>query len=513
MFRPRLIYRLEEQLDAKTVDPGSLYEALKVYMMLGGLHPADRDLIKSWMQRDWAENLYPGASNAEGRKLLEQHLDAMLDLETGSPQIELNSRLIEESQKALARLSIAQRAYELLKSQARTSTAGDWVAARKGGPDVTRVFDAPGDPTLESVRVPEFFTYAGFQHDFIDRLADITDRVKRDRWVLGAAGEQSALSDQYNNLPDDLLAIYSRDFISTWQAALNKLRLRKLTDDKPQYIALSAISAPTSPLTQLIESIRAETTLTHERASTAKPAAAGVATNLTPKAPAAILFKSQDRVPGAEIEAAFKPYYVLLEGDPSRRPIDDLVATLKEITQGLILAATTPSQVQRAVVSLQDSVSKLRNSALRFPKPFSEMLLNFAGDVERAMALSSAGQLQVALRDQVTPVCQQTISNRYPFVRGSNSDAPLADFAKLFAPGGVMDSFLQAVSGRSRRSVEAAMDVAPKQRIGRNVVARHAASIPACVRNPRRILPDWRQRARCSADREAGVRVRRKRPA
>ena len=86
MFRPRLIYRLEEKLDVKTVDPGSLYEALKVYMMLGGLHPADRELIKSWMQRDWAENLYPGASNAEGRKLLEQHLDAMLDLETGSPR-------------------------------------------------------------------------------------------------------------------------------------------------------------------------------------------------------------------------------------------------------------------------------------------------------------------------------------------------------------------------------------------------------------------------------------------
>ena len=164
---------------------------------------------------------------------------------------------------------------------------------------------------------------------------------------------------------------------------------------------------------------------------------------MTPKAPTAILFKTQDRVPGAEIEAAFRPYQVLLEGDPPRRPIDDLVATLKEITQGLILAATTPSQVQRAVASLQDSVSKLRNSALRFPKPFSDMLQNFAGDVEREMALSSAGQLQVALRDQVTPVCQQTISNRYPFVRGSKSDAPLADFAKLFAPGGVMDTFFK----------------------------------------------------------------------
>jgi type VI secretion system protein ImpL len=444
LFRPRLLFRLEEELDAKANDPGYIYETLKVYLMLGGLHPADRDLIKSWMRRDWAENLYPGASNAEGRKLLEDHLEAMLDLETGTPLVELNGRLIDESQKALARLNIAQRAYELLKSQARTSTAGDWVAAKKGGPDVTRVFEAAGDPTLESVRVPEFFTYLGFQHDFIDRLADIADRVKRDRWVLGAAGNQTALSEQYDNLPDDLLTLYTRDFIATWQATLDKLRLRKLTGDKPRYIALSAISAPTSPLTQLIESIGAETTLTHERTSNAKPAASDApAKPAAPTAPAAILFKAQDRAPGTEVEAAFRPYQVLLEGGSPRRPVDDLVGTLNEITQGLILAATTPTQVQRAVASLQDSVSKLRNSATRFPKPFSDMMQNLAGDVEREVALSSAGQLQVALRDQVTPACQQTVSNRYPFVRGASSDVPLADFAKLFGTGGIMDTFFR----------------------------------------------------------------------
>jgi type VI secretion system protein ImpL len=447
MFRPRLLFRLEEQLDAKNNDPGFIYEALKVYLMLGGLHAADRGLIKSWMRRDWAENLYPGGSNTNGRKLLEDNLDAMLDMETGTPQIELNGRLIEESQKTLARLSIAQRAYELLKSQARTSTAGDWVAARKGGPDVARVFEAAGDPTLESVRVPEFFTYAGFHRDFMERLPDLAERVKKDRWVLGAAGEQQALSEQYDNLPDDLLALYTADFISTWQTQLNKLQLRKLTTDKPQYIALSAISAPTSPLTQLLESIAAETTLTKERATNQKPAAGGAQTQtqtgLSTTPSAAVLFKTQDRVPGADVEAAFKPYQILVEGESSRRPIDDAVGTLNQITQSLILAATTPSQVQRAVSALQESVSKLRNTAARFPKPFSDMLAGIAGEVEHQEAISSAGQLQQALRDQVTPTCQQVVSNRYPFVRGSSSDVPLADFAKLFGPGGIMDTFFK----------------------------------------------------------------------
>ena len=147
-------------------------------------------------------------------------------------------------------------------------------------------------------------------------------------------------------------------------------------------------------------------------------------------------------MPGSEIEAAFRPYQLLIEGSP-RRPIDDLVGTLNEITQGLILAATTPSQVPRAVASLQESVSKLRSSAARFPKPFSDMFQNLAAEVEREVALSSAGQIQVALRDQVTPVCQQALANRYPFVRGSNTDVPLADFAKLFGTGGVMDGFFK----------------------------------------------------------------------
>jgi type VI secretion system protein ImpL len=443
MFRSRLIFRLEEQLDAQAPEPGFVYEALKVYLMLGGQQPTDRELIKSWMRRDWAENLYPGASNAEGRKALEEHLDAMLDLESGPPLIELNGRLIEESQKTLARLSVAERAYALLKSQARTSTAGDWVAAQKGGPDTTRVFESPGEPTFESVRVPEFFTYFGFQHDFIERLGDIADRIKRDRWVLGAAGEQAALAVQYDNLPDDLLALYTRDFKAAWQDALSKLRLRKMTGDKPQYIALSAMSAPTSPLKQLIESIRDETTLTHERPSTAQPSAAGGSSaNAAAAKPAAILFKTQNRVPGADIEAAFRPYHILLEGDLARRPIEDLIATLNEITSNLVLAATTPAQVQRAVTSLQESVSKLRSSSARFPKPFSDMLQGVAADVEREVGLASAGQLQVALRDQVTPTCQQIISNRYPFVRGGN-DLPLADFGRLFGAGGTMDAFFK----------------------------------------------------------------------
>ena len=45
MFRSRLIYRMEEVLEANRNTPGYLYEALKVYIMLGGLQPLDRELV------------------------------------------------------------------------------------------------------------------------------------------------------------------------------------------------------------------------------------------------------------------------------------------------------------------------------------------------------------------------------------------------------------------------------------------------------------------------------------
>ncbi len=173
MFRPRLLYRLEEQLNARLSEPAFVYEALKVYLMLGGQHPPDRGLIKSWMQRDWADNLYPGATNAEGRRLLEEHLAAMFDLETEQPPlVELDGRLIREAQNSLARLSVAQRAYEFLKSEAGASTTGDWAVTRKGGPDVSVVFESKAGQSLDNIRVPAFFTYSGFQQMFIAKLGD-----------------------------------------------------------------------------------------------------------------------------------------------------------------------------------------------------------------------------------------------------------------------------------------------------------------------------------------------------
>jgi type VI secretion system protein ImpL len=440
MFRPRLLYRLEEQINNKIADPAFIYEALKVYMMLGGLQPPDKPLISSWMQRDWADNLYPSATNANGRRLLEEHLTAMFDLEEGRPPlIQLDGNLIQEAQKSLARLSVAERAYQFLKSEAaRDTDAGDWNAAKKAGADGATVFEATKGQPLDTIRVPAFFTYDGFHQKFIAGLGGIAERMNRDRWVLGEAGQQGAIDQQYNELPSRLLDIYGSEFALVWRDALAKLQLKKLMADKPRYEVLRALSAATSPMRQLIESIRDETALTRERA---KPANAPANAKANDSTPPALFGKSLDGPPGAQIEAKFKPFQAVLEGDSTRRPIDSVIANLNEIAQNLTLMTENPQLAAQAVIALQNQVAALRNNAPRMPLPFSDMMRVAAAEFEGSLAASTAGQLLIALRDQITPVCQQTIGNRYPFVRASSQDVPIGDFAKLFSPSGLLDRF------------------------------------------------------------------------
>ncbi len=69
MFRSRLIYRLEEQLEANINDPGFVYEALKVYLMLGGQAKSDAiGVVMPGCGSDWAETSFPAPATPTGAR-------------------------------------------------------------------------------------------------------------------------------------------------------------------------------------------------------------------------------------------------------------------------------------------------------------------------------------------------------------------------------------------------------------------------------------------------------------
>jgi type VI secretion system protein ImpL len=437
LFRPRLMFRLEEVLNANKSNPGFIYEALKIYLMISGVEKADRELIVTWMRSDWAENLYQGATNADGRKALEDQLVAMLDLEDGAPLIEASGTLVEECRRILSRLSVADRAYQLLKSQARQSIAPDWVASRHGGPDFATVFESATTDDINTIAVPGFFTYAGFQRAFIDKLPTIADQLQRDNWVLGDAGKLDAIKSQFDNLTRDLLALYTKDFVAAWKQTLDKLRMRSLNVGKPKYEALNAIAAPTSPIRLLIESIRDESALTRERKD-AKAGADGAKKEASPA-----LLGVQNGTPGANIEAQFKPYHQVVEGEGSRRLIDTIIGDLTMINNTLQTTALNSNQAQESTSAFRGQVAQFKNDALRMPSPFNTMLLQAANSFENTIADDTYRQIRDEFQKSVFGPCQALASNRYPLDRGARAEIGFADFGRLFGGNGYFDGFFK----------------------------------------------------------------------
>jgi type VI secretion system protein ImpL len=456
-FRSRLLVRLEDQIKAHIEDPGYLYDALKVYLMLGGQAKSDDELIVAWMRQDWEQNLYPGAGNRKGREALEEHLRAMLELDAGqTTTLGLNGPLVEEAQKTLARMSVAQRAYALLKSQAAKAGYRDWVAAERGGPDLAAVFESAGGEGLDQVRVPGFFTYQGFQKGFLGGLPDIAKRVQSEQWVLGEVGEHASLSAQYETLPYDLLALYNRDFIAAWQAALEELRLRPMTADKPRYVALAAASGEISPIRELLKSIREETMLTvdppKEEAAPAEDAAPTVVSaeptlNAEPEPEAEasgdLFGLTPMEHPGATIEAYFTPLHMLVTGTPGQQPIEQLISELGAIRQNLVISAVSPMQAPQANAELPAQITNLRTTASRLPSPLAEMITAAADDIEADITGAAITGLSQAFDGQVTQACEQVVPGRYPFEANSDRDVPLQDFARLFGPSGLINTFFE----------------------------------------------------------------------
>ncbi len=213
---------------------------------------------------------------------------------------------------------------------------------------------------------------------------------------------------------------------------------------------------PSSPIKQLFEAIAYETALTRAPDPGEDPApgrtqdAANLAKGLARIGIELPTGKSQSRAggafanapnPGADIEAQFRPFQILVTGPPGQRPIDALTQNFRDIYQSLQLATTVPSQAERANANLQLQISTLRANASRLPKALANMIRTAADDFEGDAAETSIAQLNRMLNETVTGPCEEVIANRFPFAGSGAEDIPMADFARVFAPNGVIDRF------------------------------------------------------------------------
>ncbi|QDG77468.1 type VI secretion system membrane subunit TssM [Labrenzia sp. PHM005] len=489
LLRPRLLLRIEEQMadvldnrqgpDRSEIDV--LYNLAKLYRMVAGDAPEiDKEQIKNSFRADFLAS-FPGPGNEALRFQLNSHIAAMLDLDFGGSVLtsQLDGVLVEEVQRELARVSLAERGYALLKSRAKGLSAEHWIAKQRGGPDMETIFETENGDTLDTVVVDKFYTYPGFHLTVLPNLAGIREELERDNWIFGKIGEATAFSGQYQSLPAEILGLYTKDFIAAWDTALGNLKFKSMSSDKPLYTTLQAVSAPTSPIVQLLESVRSETSLTKDQSAgdggglgassgQAKEVGAGAAEKvfqryvidssgglkrigleaglklLAPQGISGAIGAAGGQndpgvVPGQAIEDYFRPYHVLVEGSNSRK-IDALLLNFKNILDNLLVVANNPLQSETANSNVQIQASLLRSNATRFPSPIDRLIQQAAKEFDEEYKETSISQLNEKLKINVVGSCQKIVGRNYPFNNG-RSEVAMTDFAKLFSPSGIMQQF------------------------------------------------------------------------
>jgi type VI secretion system protein ImpL len=423
---PRLIWRLETQMRGSLDRPDFLYEATRVYLMLGAQGPLDRDLVRSWMSRDW-EKAYPGPARAPLRRGLGRHLDALIA--DRLPAIPLDEALVAEARATFSRVPPADRIYSRIAASEAAQAAPPWSPAEALGVGGTKYFvRASGKPLDDGI--PGFYTIDGFYKTLLPALGHITNAVARDSWVLGKGTEVAPDSVATDELESEVIARYERDYAKAWDAMLADLEIVRWPTAKQAEQDLWVLGSPHTPIRDLLKSIARQLTLSQPPSAPPSGKAAAAAPGPPPEPL------------GKKIDDRYRALRDFIGSGPDA-PIDQALQAINALQHQLDkISAAAPGAAPPATAG-DDPILIVRSEASRDPQPVARWL--------EAMATSVGGLLGGGVLQQVTAafnssggpaeLCRKAVLGRYPFVPGAANDIPLDDFARLFAPGGKLDGF------------------------------------------------------------------------
>jgi type VI secretion system protein ImpL len=450
---PRLIWRLEAQLRGNLKRPEFLYEATRVYLMLGSAGPLDRALVHEWMRLDW-QLAFPGVALAPARASLLGHLDALLA--EPLPQVPLDGELVVQARSAFATVSMAQRIYSRIRPSAAAQRLPAWRPSDALGAAGAGLFvRSSGKPISDGI--PGFFTVNGFHTVLLPSLADTVKDVVAESWVLGRRIELDAKGPQARALEHEVIAEYEADYAQAWDALLADLNIVQQRSVSQAAQDLYILLSPQSPMRSLLASITRQLSLSippsgiqsasPRQIPTAEPRDDSVAMRLQSVLGTSPQGEPVALRPGHEIDERYRSLIDLMGNGPAA-PIDLVLRSLSDMQQQLAkMAATLVSSGSIAAPSGIDPALALKSQAVRQPQPLARWLTAIA-DGGSALRSGNPRQQLVAMFNASggpAEMCRLAANGHYPFSVAATQDTSLGYFSRLFAPGGLFDGFVNTL--------------------------------------------------------------------
>jgi len=444
---PRLLLRLEAYMQAHRNDAMALYEPLKVYLMLGGHGPGiDRATVQNWVTRDWAAEVYRGSDSAHERGRLARHLTALLEdpnIASVWPgrQAPLDGALVAEARALITSLSLADRAYAVMRQNA-LAAGSPWRMAGQISAGDARAFANPDE--VLAVEVPYFFTRQGYERVYLIRLATVQNDIRRDLWVLGDNAGTAGLRTELGDLRAGIAARYASDYSAAWNRVVEVLRPADYFRDLAAY---SAFTKSSPPLKTVLLEVRRNTTF---EGGTRAALGRQVQQRLTrSRAGQFASDMSQGRVgamdAGAQIATAFAELHDYVGDGRGTAPVDRFVDAVRTAGQAVIAARSNPGAggtdaIQAAMVT---AVASVQAAAQGAPSQLSNFVAAAARSGSAAQTSAASGAIAEAYAQSVRPRCTEAAQERYPFFGRSPRDAAAADMLAVFGQNGVIQAFVE----------------------------------------------------------------------
>jgi type VI secretion system protein ImpL len=258
-------------------------------------------------------------------------------------------------------------------------------------------------------------------------------------------------------LERDVVYLYEADYAPAWDlmmADLNVVQLRSLSQAAQD---LYILASPESPMRKLLASISRQLTLSVVQGR-AQPSVAsdapvsdtqyrlntllGASQPATPAAP---------QLPGHEIDERYRALRDFVSDRPGA-PIDLVLRELGDAQQQIAkLAATTvsPGSVASSSGGV-DPLLALKTDAARLPQPLGRWLTEIATSAVSLRSGDPRLQLATIFNASGGPaeLCPAVVNGHYPFTPSTTDDVAIDDFARLFAPGGAIDGFVNTLLRR-----------------------------------------------------------------
>lgn len=425
---PALGQSLRVALERASDDPQWLYQLLKGYLMLGDPERRDVEALSSLAATHWGE-VFP--EDPQVRSALDGHLRVALS--EGGRALSLDKDVVERARASLRTAELQALVYGNLVLAESAADTGAALALERHLGLQGEVFRRRSGVAL-SEPLPALYTRQGFQRVVGGGIDRAVDRFLAEDWVLGAAKLDTLGRSQ---LTRQVLTLYQRDYIETWERLLGDLELRPVSGVAEASAVAAKLGGPGSPLKAFLELLRE-----HTQALTSAPQAAAPDGDdaEAPSPPSGARDRVDADPAGDVIERRFEPYHRLLLGEGGESSLDHILSTSMQMSRSLLNISAGVAGVDQ-----NDTALLVANQqAGQLPEPMSSWMTSLAATSRSLVAENAGDSLRAGMRQAAGPECALFVSGRFPFDPAGSAEIPLRDFAELFGNGGRFDRFFQS---------------------------------------------------------------------